>query len=81
MVLVRRASVKTIDAADRNFFVTKIVSELETYKFKYQNLPLATNPSLPSPISRFLINQQGFYVDFGEHGQRMACSFATYRNN
>ena len=25
-------------------------------------------PQLPNLISRLLINQQGFYVDFGEHG-------------
>ncbi len=31
-------------------------------------------PSLPNLISQFLINQQGFDVGFGEHGQRMACS-------
>ena len=30
--------------------------------------------SLPNLISQLLINQQGFDVDFGEHGQRMACS-------
>ena len=35
------------------------------------NLPLI--PSLPHLVSQLLINQQGFDVDFGEHGQRMAC--------
>jgi hypothetical protein len=36
------------------------------------NLPLI--PSLPNLISQFLIDQQSFDVDFGEHGQRVACS-------
>jgi len=38
---------------------------------KIINLPRML--SLPNLISRFLINQQGFDVDFGEHGRRMAC--------
>jgi len=25
-------------------------------------------PSLPDLVSQFLINQQSFYLDFGEHG-------------
>ena len=35
-------------------------------------------PSLPNLISQFLINQQGFDVDLGEHGLRMACSWAYF---
>ena len=35
------------------------------------NLP--SIPSLPNLISQFIINQQGFDVDFGEHGLRMTC--------
>jgi hypothetical protein len=27
-------------------------------------------PTLPNLISQILINQQGFYIDFGEHGLR-----------
>jgi hypothetical protein len=34
------------------------------------NLP--SIPSLPNLISHFLINQQGFDVDFGEQGRKMA---------
>ena len=30
-------------------------------------------PSLPNLVSQFLINQQGFDVEFDEHGLRMAC--------
>jgi len=30
---------------------------------------------LPNLISQFLINQQGFDVDFGERGRMMACSW------
>lgn len=33
------------------------------------NLPRI--PSIPNLISQLLINQQGFYVNVGEHGQRM----------
>ena len=32
--------------------------------------------SIPSLIGQFLINQQGFDVDFGEYGLKMACSLA-----
>jgi len=35
------------------------------------NLPLM--PGVSNQVSQFLINQQGFYVDFREHGLRMAC--------
>ena len=34
------------------------------------NFPLI--PSLPYLISQFLINQQGLYVDFCEHGRTVA---------
>ena len=30
-------------------------------------------PLFPHLISQLLINQQGFYVEIGEHGRRMAC--------
>ncbi len=33
-----------------------------------------STPSLPNLIRQFLINQEGFYVDFGEHGLKMDCS-------
>jgi len=36
---------------------------------------LPTTPSRPNLISQFLIDQQGFDVDFGEHVLRMACSY------
>ena len=38
------------------------------------NLPFI--PNFPNLIHQFLINQQGFDVDFGEHGLKMACSLA-----
>ena len=33
-----------------------------------QIINLPNTPSLPNLISQFLINQQGFDIDFGEHG-------------
>jgi hypothetical protein len=35
----------------------------------------ASIPSLPNLISQFLINQQGFDVDLGEHGGNMEAGF------
>ncbi len=39
---------------------------------------LTSAPHLPNLISQFLIDQQGFDVDFGEHGLRMGCLWGQF---
>jgi len=48
-------------------------------------IDITIGSQIPNLISQFLINQQGFDVDFGEHGLRMAgswayCTWQTWAN-
>jgi len=72
-IYLRKSSSQSI----KNSFSTPLGAK-RTFNYKHPGyagnliINFASIPSLPNLISQFLI--KGFYVDFGEHGLRVACS-------
>ena len=80
-VRVRLGLALSFQARDPQFQLNELAGgEARRDRIKYPSRPrrnfirnYPSIPQLPHLIRQFLINQQGFDVDFGEHGHRIAC--------
>ena len=80
-VRVRLGLALSFQARDPQFQLNELAGgEARRDRIKYPSRPrrnfirnYPSIPQLPDLVGQSLVNEKGFYVDFGEHGQRMAC--------